>query len=273
MAWNPDDKISYNELNPALQAMIDSKVDVDNYRSFAQEYNRHKSDYLLHIFQEDRDNWNHAYQRVKDILDTDIGENIEKMGEIIGNIENHKKDSVSHWSIEERNEYNNFVLNVRNQFENVKLMIADVDKKFPMYVLSSKTDEIETNLTDHMLNMTPHITQAERDKWNRILEQAQETASTDLKRHKNDTEAHFIGGERRLWNAHVEDETIHTSPSEKIEYEAHMKNKNVHVTVNNKETWDNNTVQFKQLEARVRLIETEVAALQNSIANILVRLR
>ena len=95
----------------------------------------------------------------------------------------------------------------------------------------------------------------------------------ELLKHKNDEEAHFIGGERRYWNSHVEDETIHTSPAEKIEYDAHMKNKNVHVTVGNKESWDNNTVQFKQLEARVRLIETEVAALQNSIANILVRLK
>lgn len=272
MAWSNEDKISYNELNPALQAMIDSKVDVDNYRSFAQEYQAHKQNYVLHIQIEEREAWNYAYKRVKEMLDTDIGENIAKMGEINTNLDAHKADMVTHWSIEARNEYNNFVVNTKNNFENIRNQINEVDKKFDNYSEIKTVAEVSTNLTNHVLNKIGHITQTERDRWNKILETAQETATSDLKAHKLDEEVHLIGGERANWNSHIEDKTLHITPAEKVDMQIHMENKNIHVTAALKEKWDDTINKYIALETRVRLLETEVASLQRTIANILARM-
>lgn len=268
MSWNNRDKISFEQLNPELQLIINNKVDVDNYRDFTSEFNTHRLDRNIHLTSETKRQYDYAYSRVINTLDMGLADTIQAIKDITVSYPNHVSDFTTHWTAVERNAYNTFVINTNNALTDIQSQINQIlDKTDARYITSSKFNEIETNLNDHVISASIHVSESDRLRWDSIESAVELYADNLIYNHTQVEKGHITDAERDTWNYHVNNDSIHVTTEEKGDYSNHLKNSSIHVTITDKNDWNNLLYVADAHTTAIRNLNSEIGVLTTNINN------
>ena len=269
--WTDDDKIGFEQLNAELQEILNAKTTVENFRSWTNEFDKHRKDHLVHLTQDDRDHFEYAYDRVKRYLDNNLDGNIDDMRDIIANYNSHVNDNVAHWTSNDRNDYNTFVENTNKKIEKLYTTInQERTTSDSRYVPVSDYSSLVADVNNHKLNMISHITPSERSKWNGILDEAKEYVDGLMYTHTvTKSNLHISDDERLAWNSHRDDGTLHVTSEEKHLYSNHVNNNSIHIDQSERVKWNNYEQDIYQNTNDIRYLRTEIATLSEHIATII----
>ena len=269
--WTDDDKIGFEQLNAELQEILNAKTTVENFRSWTNEFDKHRKDHLVHLTQDDRDHFEYAYDRVKRYLDNNLDGNIDDMRDIIANYNSHVNDNVAHWTSNDRNDYNTFVENTNKKIEELYNKInQERTTSDSRYVPVSDHSSLVADVNNHKLNMISHITPSERNKWNGILDEAKEYVDGLMYTHTvTKSNLHISDDERLAWNSHRDDGTLHVTSEEKHLYSNHVNNNSIHIDQSERVKWNNYEQDIYQNTNDIRYLRTEIATLSEHIATII----
>lgn len=269
MSWNPfKDGISYDQLDKELRDLIDDKVSIGQYRSYANEFSAHKDDSVIHLMGEDRERFEYAYKRVKEMLDGGIEESITDMVQFNTNFANHKNDKIIHLTQDERNQYSSTIANINSKFNSIADQIKSTNDRFDEYVTRQDFSENVLSLNNHLIDMVPHITMDERNKWNQIEENMTNYTNGKLVDHENNTEIHIRQTEREKWNQHSDNDEIHVSLEEKGRYDNHVSNIAIHITNSERIAWNKNITDIDAQSQRLDFLVNTVQALSSTVRNL-----
>jgi hypothetical protein len=196
--WNAggvivDSELNGNSTNPVQNKAISKELALKVNET---DFKKHIDDISVHISEEDRKKWNEKSDVIVDDEVTALSENpVSSMGiskaldrkanttDLDTKIsteefELHKADTTSHVTSEERAKWNaksDVVIDgsldstSENAITNKAVSVA-LNKKADA---SDLADKIDTNtFTDHVTNTLLHVSSAEKEKWNKILEDA-----------------------------------------------------------------------------------------------------
>lgn len=269
MSWNPfKDGISYDQLDKELRDLIDDKVSIGQYISYANEFSAHKDNSVIHLMGDDRERFEYAYKRVKEMLDGGIEESITDMVQFNTNFANHKNDKVVHLTQDERNQYASTIANINSRFNSINDQINGINDKFDEYVTRLAFSEHVLTLSNHLIDMNPHITNEERNKWNKIEENMTNYTNGKLTDHENNTEIHIRQTEREKWNQHSDNQEIHVTLEEKGRYDNHVTNVATHITNSERLAWNKNIVDTNAQTERLNFLVNTVNALSTTVKNL-----
>lgn len=142
MAWSPIDKISYEQLNSALQSLLNNKTDLSLYNNLNNTVDYHIKTSSMHVSDEDRTKWDYAYDKMSSLLDSTISTNLVNLSTLNTTVNTHTSNTTMHWSDVDRNNYNIFVNNTNTDL--------------------SKFHTHETN--DNI-----HVTSQDKNNWNKAV--------------------------------------------------------------------------------------------------------
>ena len=196
--WNAggvivDSELNGNSVNPVQNKAISKELALKVNET---DFKKHTDDMSVHVSEEDRKKWNEKSDVIVDDEVTALSENpVSSMGiskaldrkanttDLDTKIsteefELHKADTTSHVTSEERAKWNaksDVVIDAsldstsENAITNKAVSVA-LNKKADA---SELADKIDTNtFTDHVTNTLLHVSSAEKEKWNKILEDA-----------------------------------------------------------------------------------------------------
>ena len=196
--WNAGGVIVDSELNGNSANPVQNKAISKELASKVSEtdFKKHTDDISVHVSKEDRKKWNEKSDVIVDDEVTALSENpVSSMGiskaldrkanttDLDTKIsteefELHKADTASHVTSEERAKWNaksDVVIDdsldstSENAITNKAVSVA-LNRKADA---SDLADKIDTNtFTDHVTNTLLHVSSAEKEKWNKILEDA-----------------------------------------------------------------------------------------------------
>ena len=196
--WNAggvivDSELNGNSTNPVQNKAISKELALKVNET---DFKKHTDDISVHVSEEDRKKWNEKSDVIVDDEVTALSENpVSSMGiskaldrkanttDLDTKIsteefELHKADTTSHVTSEERAKWNaksDVVIDdsLDSTSENAitnKAVSVELNRKADA---SDLADKIDTNtFTDHVTNTLLHVSSAEKDKWNKILEDA-----------------------------------------------------------------------------------------------------
>lgn len=266
MAWNPDnDGISFSQLDKELRDIINSKVGSDDYRSFADSFSRHQTDHTIHLSSTDRERFQYAYEKIVQIIDTEISDAITDITSFNTRFANHVNDSTVHFTDIERNRWENNFTTMVNNINILSSSINNIVSMFDGYTDATQFNEQVTSLANHLIDRNVHITTSERATWNGTEARANNYSDNKLSKHATDDSLHFKANERFNWNQHKDNSKIHLDDSFREQINTHLANATVHVTSADKTKWNGILNELATISSDITTLKAQVLALQNKV--------
>lgn len=273
MSWSDSDKIDFEQLNSELQGIINLKVDLDNFRSFTNEFDTHRKDHIVHMTLTDRHHFEHAYEQVNKYLEGSLDIAIDEMKENNEKFKSHVNNTVYHWTDTARNEYNKFVQDTNQRLEELSRQIDyTMETSDARYITNKEFSEEIITLNNHIINKISHVTEADRQTWNSIYDNATEYTDSEIYKHETNEVIHIKESERRLWNQHMDNETLHVTTEEKGRYDNHVNSDSIHVTMQQKIKWENYNDKINDIDERVTINSNYIQGMLSRINSLETRL-
>lgn len=253
MSYSELDKVSWQNLNPDLKEIINNKVELENYRSFANEFNQHKTNMTNHMSSSDRAHYDYAYKRVVELLDGTIGDTIKDMSIIVDKVDTHISDTEAHWTPTQRNEYQNKMKDIEDHFDSIENDILGLRQELNGYTDQETYANLLLGFNNHVIDKYVHVSPAERAAWNGIFDKSKSYIDGVIAEHTLDEDIHVLLSDKNKWNSHVDEYKIHMTVEEKGIIANHVANENIHVTNADKIKWNNHMTDSSHITTNERV--------------------
>lgn len=266
MPWNPDkDGVSFSQLDKELRDIINSKINSEDYRSFATTFGNHQADHNIHLTSTDREHFQYAYEKIVQIIDSEVSEAITDITSFNRRFNAHVTDSTVHFTDIERNRWENNFSTMDQTIASLKDSINGIKSLFDGYIDNQQFTEQVTSLANHLIDRNCHISTSERATWNGIEAIVKNYSDNKLSTHIRDDSLHLKSNERYMWNQHKDDGVIHLNADFREQITNHLGNATVHVTGAEKTKWNNIVNDLASIAADITSLKTDVQYLKNKI--------
>ena len=268
MAWDPEnDGISFSQLDKELRDIINSKINNEDYRSFATSFSQHQTDHTIHLTSTDREHFQYAYDKIVEIIDTEISDAITDITSFNAKFNAHTSDSTVHFTDIERNRWENNFSTMEATINSLRDSINGVKSLFDGYIDSEQFGEQVTSLSNHLIDRNVHITTLERATWNGMEANAKNYSDNKLSNHMNDEDVHLKYNERYNWNQHKDDASIHLTEDLKNELDHHLHRdyNTIHITADDRTKWNGILDDLALINADITSMKADILMLKNKV--------